>query len=129
MLKFKSVYDPIERDDGLRILATRYRGYGMKSDRYDVWMPSLGPSEKLIKNMLKDKISWKHFREKYKHELLSAQAAENKNRKKTILSYGQKYTIDYVTELSKKQNVTVMCHCESLNQECHLRVLEKLITP
>lgn len=46
MLTTKSVDSPIDREaDGLRILATRFRGRGMPSNRYDVWMPSLGPSE------------------------------------------------------------------------------------
>jgi hypothetical protein len=39
MLKTKSVWTPIDREnDGLRILATRFRGRGMRTSRYDVWM-------------------------------------------------------------------------------------------
>ena len=50
MLKTKSVYSTINRkEDGLRILATRFRGRGMPTSRYDVWMPSLGPSERLLR--------------------------------------------------------------------------------
>jgi uncharacterized protein YeaO (DUF488 family) len=49
-LKVKSVHSPMERGDGLRILATRFRGRGMPASRYDVWMPSLGPSEQLLKS-------------------------------------------------------------------------------
>ena len=41
----KSVYSPTAENDGLRILATRFRGRGMPTNLYDVWMPSLGPSE------------------------------------------------------------------------------------
>ena len=49
MLKTKSVYSPVTENDGLRILATRFRGRGMATNLYDVWMPSLGPSEQLLK--------------------------------------------------------------------------------
>jgi len=61
-LRVKSVYSPINsRRDGLRILATRFRGRGMTTDRYDVWMPSLGPSEKLLRAFLSGTISWAEF--------------------------------------------------------------------
>ena len=49
MLRTKSVWTPINRKtDGLRILVTRFRGRGLPGSRYDVWMPSLGPSERLL---------------------------------------------------------------------------------
>ena len=49
MIRSKCVYSPIDRDrDGLRILATRFRGRGMSATRYDVWMATLGPSEGLL---------------------------------------------------------------------------------
>ena len=35
-------------DDGLRVLVTRFRGRGMPKSRYDLWLPRLGPSEKLL---------------------------------------------------------------------------------
>ena len=45
MILTKSVTTPIDRDhDGLRILAARFRGRGLPTSAYDVWMPSLGPS-------------------------------------------------------------------------------------
>ena len=125
MLKFKSVHDPIVKDDGLRILATRFRGHGMKTDRYDAWMPSLGPSEKLLKDMLGGKIQWTDFRKRYTYEILSSVEIDASN--KTIRNHGQKFTLRLIKGLAKKQNVTLMCHCETDAERCHLRVLEKLI--
>ena len=44
MLKTKSIWSPIDREsDGLRILATRFRGRGMGTMRYDVWDGFTGP--------------------------------------------------------------------------------------
>jgi uncharacterized protein YeaO (DUF488 family) len=44
MIQTKSVYSAIEPSrDGLRILATRFRGRGMPTSRYHVWMANLGP--------------------------------------------------------------------------------------
>ena len=49
MIRTKSVYFTIDRKkDGLRILATRFRGRGLPVSRYDVWMANLGPSERLF---------------------------------------------------------------------------------
>ena len=46
MIKTKSVFSPIEHaKDGVRILATRFRGRGLPSSRYDVWMANLGPAK------------------------------------------------------------------------------------
>ena len=125
MLKFKSVYDPIEKTDGLRILATRFRGHGMKKDRYHAWMPSLGPSEKLLKGMLKGRVEWNDFAREYKSEVLSSGDLDKKNR--TILNHGQKFSLRLIKELANKQNVTIMCHCATGERHCHLRVLEKVI--
>ena len=38
----------IGRLTALRILATRFRGRGMPTTRYDVWMPSLAPTERTL---------------------------------------------------------------------------------
>ena len=69
MLKTRSVWSEPTRDDGLRILATRFRGRGLPATRYDVWMPSLGPSEQLLKAVLAGTIDWKTFAKRYREEL------------------------------------------------------------
>ena len=61
MIKTKSVHSPIERQDGLRILAARLRGRGLPANRYDVWMANLGPSETLLREFLAKRVSWAEF--------------------------------------------------------------------
>ncbi len=52
MIRTKSVWSPIDqKKDGLRVLAARFRGRGLPAGRYDVWMPSLGPSETLLRRL------------------------------------------------------------------------------
>ncbi len=125
MLKFKSVHDPIAKNDGLRILATRFRGRGMKAERYHVWMPSLGPSERLLKGMLGGGVAWKEFSREYRAEVLSSAEIDAKNA--TIRNHGQKFTLRLIRELAEKQNVTLMCHCATDEKMCHLRVLERVM--
>ena len=79
MLKTKSVHSDIAPGDGLRILATRFRGRGLPTDRYDVWMANLGPSEKLLKSVLAKKISWREFLKKYREEMFAPAATDAAN--------------------------------------------------
>ena len=117
MLKTKSVHSPIDDADGLRILATRFRGRGLPASRYDAWMPSLGPSEQLLKSVLSGRIDWKTFTKRYREELYLDGPIDN--RSETIKNHGQKSTLRLLKALSEKQNVTLMCHCDETATECH----------
>lgn len=125
MLKTKSVHSPIEPADGLRILATRFRGRGLPADRYDVWMANLGPSESLLKAVLAQKIPWREFAKRYRDELFAPAATDASNA--TIKNHGQKFTLRLIARLAEKQNVTVLCHCAEDAKECHRFELQKLI--
>src|SRR4051812_43958074 len=102
MLKVKSIEEPAAAEDGLRILATRYRGRGLSKDRYDVWVASLGPSEKLLRKH--SEISWKEWSARYRDEVLSG-TAEKQN--PLIRNAGQKFTLRLIKHLAAKQNVTL----------------------
>jgi uncharacterized protein YeaO (DUF488 family) len=125
MLQTKSVYSSIDRNDGLRILATRYRGRGMSSRLYDVWMPSLGPSERLLREVQGGTITWAVFAREFKKELLLDGPIDARSR--TIKNHGQKFTLRLLKALARDQNVTVMCHCAEEETHCHRHVLKKLI--
>ena len=123
MLRTKSVYSPIDRkNDGLRILVTRFRGRRMKTSRYDVWMPSLGPSERLLKNGMP---TYAQLWREYKNELFMDGPVDS--RSKTIKNHGQKFTLRLIKMLAKKGNVTLMCHCDEDAEHCHRYVLRELI--
>ena|SRR5689334_1464763 len=129
MLRTKSVHSPIDRKtDGLRVLAARLRGRGMKSDRYDVWMANLGPSERLLRSALKgmsdDKV-WRDFARRYKAEMLSSDDIDKANA--SIKNHGQKFTLRLLKQLSETGNVTVMCHCAEDEKHCHRHLLKELI--
>ena len=126
MLKTKSVETPIDRKaDGLRILATRFRGRGMSTSRYDVWMPSLGPSERLLKAVLSERISWAEFSRAYRKELFLDGPIDQRSR--TIKNHGQKFTLRLLKELARTGHVTVMCHCAEDEEHCHRHLLKKAI--
>jgi uncharacterized protein YeaO (DUF488 family) len=127
MIRTKSVYSPIDRKrDGLRILATRFRGRYMPVNRYDVWMPNLAPSEALMKSAQGGFITWSQFSSKYRNELREAGPIDKRNR--VIKNHGQKFTLRLLQKLGRSQNLTLMCHCDEDQQQCHRHLLKKVLT-
>ena len=126
VLTTKSVWTPIDRKrDGLRLLVTRFRGRGMPASRYDVWIPSLGPSKRLSRDFLGGRISWSAFGRTYRKELFLDGPIDRKSR--TIKNHGQKFTLRLIKELARKGNVTLMCHCAEDQKQCHRHLLRALI--
>ena len=123
MLKTKSVWSPIEKNKhGLRLLVTRFRGRGLPTSRYDVWMPSLGPSEELLRKFLGDEIAWTEFRREYKAELYADGPIDE--RCKTIKNHGQKSSLRLIKTLARSRPVTLLCHCAEEQEHCHRHLLQ-----
>ena len=126
MLRTRSVSSPIDRQtDGLRILVTRIRGRGLPTSRYDVWMASLGPSERLLQSFQAHNISWAQFCRQYRAELFLDGPIDKRNR--NIKNHGQKFTLRPVRQLAHLGRVTLLCHCAENQSQCHRHVLRKLL--
>lgn len=69
MIKVKRVYDPIEKDDGIRILVDRLWPRGVKKDKIDIWMKEIAPSDELRKWFAHDPNKWEEFKARYFEEL------------------------------------------------------------
>lgn len=119
MLRVKPVHSPIDpKADGLRILATRFRGRGLEASRYDVWMANLGPSEQLLRQAQSGEITWASFGREYRKEL-KAPGGGVDERSKTIKNNGQTFTLRLLKHLALQGNVTLMCHCAEDATQCH----------
>jgi uncharacterized protein YeaO (DUF488 family) len=126
MLRTRSVWSPINRKtDGLRILVTRIRGRGLPASRYNVWMANLGPSERLLKSFQDGEVSWAQFSKRYRQELFLDGPIDKRSR--TIKNHGQKFTLRLVKRLARRGPVTLMCHCDEDQLQCHRHVLRRLI--
>ncbi|MEW6156212.1 MAG: DUF488 family protein [Verrucomicrobiota bacterium] len=126
MINTKSVFSPIDPEaDGLRILATRFRGRGLPSSRYDVWMANLGPSEALLREVQSGKINWTEFGRRYRQELFEGETVDQKNA--TIKNHGQKFTLRLLQELARRGPITLMCHCAKEEAHCHRHLLRKIL--
>jgi uncharacterized protein YeaO (DUF488 family) len=126
MLKTKSVRTVTDREgDGLRILVARFRGHGVPKSRYDVWMPSLGPSERLLRRVQSGAISWARFSKQYRDELFLDGPIDTRSR--TIKNHGQKFTLRLIERLARRGQVTLLCHCAEEERRCHRHILRALI--
>ncbi|MDC4203933.1 MAG: DUF488 family protein [Candidatus Manganitrophus sp.] len=126
MLKTKSIHSPLDpKRDGLRILVARFRGRGIKKDRYDVWMANLGPSEPLLRGFLNEEIDWKTYTRRYKAEMFQRGGADRRNR--VIRNHGQKFTLRLIKKLAETQPVTLLCHCAEEEKQCHRHLLKEII--
>lgn len=126
MVRTKSVWSPIHHGrDGLRILATRFRGRGMPTSRYDVWMPSLAPTEELLRKVQAGRITWARFLREYRRELFMDGPVDA--RSPTIKNHGQKFTLRLIKELGRRGRVTLLCHCAEDQLQCHRHELLNVI--
>jgi uncharacterized protein YeaO (DUF488 family) len=126
MIRTKSVYSSIDRkNDGLRILATRVRGRGLRATRYDVWMANLAPSEVLLNAGRTEAISWNEFGRRYRAELKEGGSIDRRNR--NIKNHGQKFTLRLLQELGRTRNLTLMCHCDEDQHQCHRFLLQRVL--
>lgn len=126
MIKTKSVWSPIDRElDGLRVLVTRFRGRGLPKERYDIWMPNLGPSEELLRTVQSGTIPWAKFSTRYRDELFDDGAIDKRN--PTIKNHGQKFTLRLLNKLAAGVPVTLMCLCPEDQPHCHRHILEKVL--
>ena len=97
----------------------------MLTNRYDVWMPSLGPSERILKAYQAGRMTWAAFVREFREELFLAGPIDTRSR--TIKNHGQKFTLRLLARLAQDGPVTVMCHCAEDVTECHRHELAKLI--
>ena len=125
MLFAKSVHSPPTAEDGLRVLATRFRGRGLPADRYDVWMANLGPSETLLRAFQRGEIRFREFARRYRAELFAEAAVDADNR--SVRNRGQKFTLRLLKHLAAEGNVTILCHCAEETRECHRHLLRAVI--
>ena len=69
MIKVKRVYDPLEKDDGIRILVDRLWPRGIRRSQIDVWLKDVTPSDELRRWYNHEPDKWEEFKRKYFEEL------------------------------------------------------------
>jgi uncharacterized protein YeaO (DUF488 family) len=107
------------QDEGLRIGTVRRPPRGVPKaefasrDFYDVWFPTLAPSDALVSQArtADDDRSWKIFEKKYRAEMSKPDASR---------------ALDLLAALSHSADFSVGCYCEN-EQRCHRSILRTLL--
>ena len=106
-------------DEGLRLGTVRRPPRGVpkadfaKRNFYDVWLPTLSPSESLVKQALaaKDLKDWKKFEKAFIKEMNLSDPSK---------------VLDVLAALSHQTNFSLGCYCED-ESRCHRSVLRTLL--
>jgi uncharacterized protein YeaO (DUF488 family) len=115
-LKLKSLKEPTEPHDGFRILIAQYRPrYLPKSEEnWHEWWKELAPSRQLHKAyMIDKKMNWSVYKNCFLAEIKNSPDALDE--------------IKELKQLSKDQDVTLLCHCVGMDKHCHRFVISELV--
>ncbi len=123
MIRTKSIYDPEDEDDGLRLLVTRYWPRGVRKDRSHAWLRGLGPAPGLIKAWKSGALTWAEFRGLYLEEFGSA---EKKDALHKALSLMGEHARGQGPSESMNKAVTLLCTCRD-GKRCHRAILKEII--
>jgi uncharacterized protein YeaO (DUF488 family) len=107
----KSIYDPADPADGVRVLTTNYWPRGISRERAGTYKRVLGPSRELLRAFKDGEIDWAGYEPRYL-ELMRGEE--------------QQAEIRELARLAATETVTVMCICK-FEDECHRRLLRDLI--
>ncbi len=116
-LKTKRWDDPIEPDDGLRVLVCRYRPRGVRKEdeAWDVWTPNLGPSRELhaaYYGKTGAPISWEEYERRYLEEVKSARV----------------FIRSLADRLRRGERVTLLCSSACVDPaRCHRTLLGAIV--
>ena len=114
---------PRKRGEGVRFGTTRFlprgvkRGDYAKRNYFDVWLPTVAPSRKLLKQYQSssagtDDKAWRRFVAAYRSEMSATDARQ---------------TIRALAEIAKHTPIAVGCYCDLAKQRCHRVPLQDMI--
>lgn len=109
--------DPIEPQDGTRILITRYRPRGLRKEHetWSAWMPDLGPSKALhaaVYGKTGTPIPWEVYRSRYLAEMVA--------QRETIRTLAQR--------VAQGETITLLCSSACVRESrCHRSLLRALV--
>jgi uncharacterized protein YeaO (DUF488 family) len=114
MIRVVRLGTPRARREGLRLGTVRRPPRGVRKadyarrNYYDLWLPELAPSAKLVARAQKN---WNGFAKTYLREMAAPAPAR---------------LIELLARLSRQADFSVGCYCER-KERCHRSLLEKLL--
>ena len=108
---------PRARDEGVRLGTVRRPPRGVPKSQfasrnwYDVWLPTLAPTDDLFRAIKQERVSWDAFKRRYLAEMRKPDPAR---------------LLDALAALSHGANFSVGCYCED-EARCHRALLRQLL--
>ncbi len=116
-IRTKRWNDPVEHDDGFRLLICRYRPRGVRreDETWDAWEPALGPSRQLHADFYGKQgppIGWPEYRRRYLHEMRAQRELID----------------DLAARVHGGETITLLCSSACTDAaRCHRTLLKQLI--
>jgi uncharacterized protein YeaO (DUF488 family) len=111
-VRTKSIFEPIEEDDGYRVLITRFYPRGVQKTHFDQWVMSLSPQPDLLFGYKDGKINWDSF----KHLFISQLKSDIESLE----------AIHALYDWSRTHDVTLLCF-EKSGKPCHRHIVRDVI--
>lgn len=122
LIKTKSVYDPVEESDGVRILLMRMwpRGIGYRKNgkrgMIDKWCKELGPSVELLDKWNKNKIAWNDYVSQYRLEQSTNSEAK-----------ADRHILTRMLTEDPDRTITLLCKEREDDRHCHRYILKDIM--
>ncbi len=111
-IKTKSVFQPADNNDGLRVLITRYYPRGIKREHIDYWVRELSPSPDLLFRYKQGKYSWLDFKTQLLIQLYN--------------NVSSLEMINILHEYGHSEDVTLLCY-EREGLPCHRHIVRDIV--
>ena len=122
MLTAFRIGTPPQPGQGMRVGATRRPPRGVPKDRraadgyFDVWLPALAPSAKLVAEIM----------EKQHGSAAAFQKALDKYERGLLSNAESRQTVEFVAQVAARTPIAIGCFCED-ESRCHRSRLFKII--
>jgi uncharacterized protein YeaO (DUF488 family) len=108
----KSIFEPAEAEDGLRVLITRYYPRGTKKEHFDYWIQALAPSRDLLFQYKEGKLAWSDFKANFLSEIRDNNDSLD--------------AIHALNDYGRLDKVTLLCY-ERAGNPCHRHLVRDVI--
>jgi uncharacterized protein YeaO (DUF488 family) len=112
MIKTKSIYNPKEASDGVRVLVTRYYPRGIKKTHFDIWDRNLAPSKELLMDWKNGKLTEVSYTRRFLHEMGREESCGS---------------IKNFAKMAETKTITFLCFEKEDGSFCHRHILKGLV--
>lgn len=112
VVKTKSIFQPIEKSDGYRVLITRFYPRGVQRAHFHEWASTLSPNPNLLFDYREGKINWDTFKGSFIAQLRDDVASLD-----AILA---------LNDWGKAHDITLLCF-EKSGVPCHRHLVRDIV--